>query len=214
LSIDRILATPIAITIALTICIAPVRAIPPNLQTDLTDRNLQTLEKLIAIAQTTAPTIKEAQANLGLAPFNEVIVFNISKGSNSEEGDRFDDENRGSSSLSAEISIDLIRVISAFEGIPARKAQLNNAQRQTRLAVTQAYIAYIQAKQVKAIAKYRLQRFGKAKQNITNTEYLTATTELLTANSNERIAFEILAAAVGRSPQEIRAIELQSIDKP
>jgi hypothetical protein len=214
LSIDRILTTPIASIISLTICIAPVRAIPPTLQTDLTDRNLQTLEKLIAIAQTTAPTIKEAQANLGLAPFNEVIVFNISKGSNSEEGDRFDDENRGSSSLSAEISIDLIRVISAFEGMPARKAQLNNAQRQTRLAVTQAYIAYIQAKQVKAIAKYRLQRFGKAKQNIANTDYITATTELLTANSNERITLESLAAAVGRSTQEIRAIELQSIDKP
>jgi hypothetical protein len=214
LSIDRILTTPIASIIALTICIVPVRAIPPNLQTDLTDRNLRTLERLITIAQTTAPTVKEAQANLGLAPFNEIVVFNISKSSNNDEGDRSDDENRGSSSLSAEISIDLIRVISAFEGMPARKAQLNNAQRQTRLTVTQAYIAYIQAKQVKAIAKYRLQRFGKAKQNIANTDYVTATTELLTANSNERIALESLATAVGRSTQEIRAIELQSIDKP
>jgi hypothetical protein len=66
--------------------------------------------------------------------------------------------------------------------------------------------AYLEARQVKSIAKYRMQRLRKTNQNLANAEYVTAATELLTANSNERITLESLAAVVGRSCQEIRSI--------
>jgi outer membrane protein TolC len=209
LRVDRIFVNLLISSISLAITIAPVLAIPPTLQTDLTDRDLQTLERLISIAQTTSVPVKEAQAGLSFAPFNEAIVLSINKGLSGDNGDLSDDDNGQSSGLSAELSIDLIRVISTFEAMPARRAQFHNAQRQTRLAVTQAYIAYIQARQVRSIAQYRMQRFGKAKQHLANTEYVTAATELLTANSNERIALESLAAVVGRSIQEILLIESQ-----
>jgi hypothetical protein len=179
--------------------IAPTQAIPPTLQTDLSDRNLQTLEKLIAIAQRTSATVKEAKANLGLAPFNEVVVLGIGTGVNVGTSNELDAENLQEQNFSVEVSVDLVRVISAFQGIPARRAQVKNAKSQTRVAVAQAYIAYLQAKQAKAIAQYRMQPY----QNPEDAQYITAATELFTANGNERIALESLAAVVGRSPTEL-----------
>jgi hypothetical protein len=191
--------------IYLILPVIPAQAIPPTLQTDLSDRNLKTLEQLIAIAQSTSATVKEAKANLGLAPFNEVVVLGIGTGVNVGTSNEPDAENLQEQNFSVEVSVDLVRVISALQGMPARRAQVTNAKRQTRVAVVQAYIAYLQAKQAKAIAQYRMRPYQnlKSQKSLVDAEYVTAATELLTANGNERIALESLAAVVGRSPTEL-----------
>jgi hypothetical protein len=45
---------------------APTQVMPLTLQTDLSDRDLQTLEKLVAIAHQNSASIKEAKAELGI----------------------------------------------------------------------------------------------------------------------------------------------------
>jgi hypothetical protein len=107
-------------SLCIVLFIAPAQANPPTLQTDLSDRNLQILEQLIAIAQRTSATVKEAKANLGLAPFNEVVILGVGTGVNAADSNEPDAENLQERNFSVEAYVDLVRLVSALQGIPAR----------------------------------------------------------------------------------------------
>jgi hypothetical protein len=61
----------------LGIIATPLQAIPPTLQTNLSDRHLQTLEKLVVIAQQNASSVKEARVELGVASLGEGLGVEI-----------------------------------------------------------------------------------------------------------------------------------------
>jgi outer membrane protein TolC len=180
----------------------PAQAIP--LQTKLTVQDLERIERLIELAQRQSPDVKEAKAELGLAAFNEVIILGLSTGLNRNTTNEIDAEPVQESAVGVELSVDLVRVISAVQGYPARRARVAHAKRQIRVAVVEAYAEYVLAKQTKSIAQVRLQgQQQTVSVEIASDEGLTAATELLSADSNERIALEKLAAVVGRSPTDL-----------
>lgn len=188
--------------INLMVLMVPVRAIPPTLQTDLSDRNLQTLEKLVAIAQQHTASIKEAKAELGVNSWGDSVVLEIipsySTGNFVEDREQFLGNDQ---SISVSLILNPLQMLSAIQQRPALSAKLKEARRQKRAEVVQAYIAYLQAKQVKTIAQYRMQ--AHQNKTVADEEFMTATSELFTANTNERVALENLAAVVGQSSTEI-----------
>jgi outer membrane protein TolC len=159
---------------------------------------------LIELAQRQSPDVKEAKAQLGLAAFNEVIILGLSTGLNRNTTNEIDAEPVQESAVGVELYVDLVRMISAVQGYPARRARVAHAKRQIRVAVVEAYAEYVLAKQTKSIAQVGLQgQQQTVSVEIASDEGLTAATELLSADSNERIALEKLAAVVGRSPTEL-----------
>jgi hypothetical protein len=80
--------TPIGVVLFATS--APAN--PPTLQTDLSHAHLQTLEKLVNIAQQNSGAIKEAKAELGVSAWGDSVALEItpsySVGTFVEEGDR------------------------------------------------------------------------------------------------------------------------------
>jgi hypothetical protein len=80
--------TPIGVVLFATS--APAN--PPILQTDLSHAHLQTLEKLVNIAQQNSGAIKEAKVDLGVSAWGDSVVLEItpsySVGTFVEEGDR------------------------------------------------------------------------------------------------------------------------------
>jgi outer membrane protein TolC len=180
----------------------PAQAIP--LQTKLTAQDLERIERLIELAQRQSPDVKEAKAQLGLAAFNEVIILGLSTGLNRNTTNEIDAEPVQESAVGVELYVDLVRMISAVQGYPARRARVAHAKRQIRVAVVEAYAEYVLARQTKSIAQVRLQgQQQTVSVEIVSDEGLTAATELLSADSNERIALEKLAAVVGQSPTEL-----------
>jgi hypothetical protein len=181
----------------------PAQAIP--LQTKLTSQDLEHIEQLIELAQRQSSNVKEAQAELGLAPFNEVIILGLNTGLNRNTTNEIDAEPVQESAVGVELYVDLVRVISAVQGYPARRARVADAKRQIRVAVVEAYAEYVLARQTKSIVQVRLQRRQETAgvEIDPSDEVLTATTELLSADTNERIALEKLAAVVGQSPTEL-----------
>jgi hypothetical protein len=172
------------------------------LQTDLSDRDLQTLEKLVETAQQNSGAVKEAKAELGISSWSDSVVFEISPsystGNFVEDREQFTGNER---SISASLTLNPLEMLRAIQQRPTLSAKLKEARRLKRAEVVQAYITYLQAKQAKAIAQYRMQ--AHQKKTVADDESMTAIHDLFTANTNERVALENLAAVVGRSPAEI-----------
>jgi hypothetical protein len=182
----------------LLLCLAlPAQSLP--LQTELTPQDLERIERLIALAQRQSPEIKEARAELGLTPFNEVIIVGLNTGLNNFNTNEPEAEPVQERTVGVELYIDLVRAINAVQSYPARRSRLAFAQRQTRVLVVQAYVAYLQARQAWAIAQHQSQPHL----NKVDAQSLTATNEVFTANGNERVALENLAAVVGQTPDQI-----------
>jgi hypothetical protein len=180
----------------------PLQAIPITLLTDLSDRHLQTLEQLVAIAQQNASSVKEASAELGVASLGDDLGVDItssySKGSFIENREQF--EGNGCD-ISASLTLNPLAIVTALQKRPTLNAKLKEAKRQKRVEVVQAYVAYLQAKQVTAIAQHRVKLYSA--QTVADSDAMTAANELFTANDNERVVLENLAAVVGRSPVEL-----------
>ncbi|NJM68601.1 MAG: hypothetical protein HC851_24545 [Acaryochloris sp. RU_4_1] len=179
--------------------LTPAQGMPPTLQTDLSNRNLRTLEKLVDIAQQNSAAIKEAKAELGLSSWADSAVLEItpsySTGNFVEDREQFSESER---SFSISLTLNPLQMLSAVQQRPALRAKLKEAIMQKRAEVVQAYIAYLQAKQAKAIAQYQMQPYQN--QTAADADSVTAANELFIASSNERVALENLAAAVGHSP--------------
>jgi outer membrane protein TolC len=182
---------------------ATAQALPAPLQTDLSDRNLQTLEKLVAIAQQHSAAIKAAKAELGISSWGDSVIFEISPaystGSFVEDREQFTGNDR---SVSVSLILNPLQIVGALQQHPALRAQLREAIKQKRAEVVEAYIAYLQAKQTQVIAQHQLQQHL----NKANPEALTVTNEVFIANSNERVALENLAAVVGQTPDQMLEI--------
>jgi hypothetical protein len=179
---------------------ATAQALPAPLQTDLSDRNLQTLEKLVAIAQQHSAAIKAAKAELGISSWGDSVIFEISPaystGNFVEDQEQFTGNER---SISVSLIFNPLQIVGALQHRPALRAQLREATQQKRAEVVQAYIAYLQAKQTKVVAQHQMQpHLDKA-----DPESLTTTNEMFTANSNERVALENPAAVVGQTPDQV-----------
>jgi hypothetical protein len=184
----------------LGIIATPLQAIPTILQTDLSDRHFQTLEQLVAIAQQNASSVKEVKAELGVASLGDGLGLEIassySKGSFIENREQFEGNGRD---ISASLTLNLLAIVDALQRRPTLNAKLKEAKSQKRVEVVQAYVAYLQARQAWAIARYRMQQHL----NKADAEALTTTNEVFTANGNERVALENLATVVGQTPEQI-----------
>jgi hypothetical protein len=184
----------------LGIIATPLQAIPTILQTDLSDRHFQTLEQLVAIAQQNASSVKEVKAELGVASLGDGLGLEIassySKGSFIENREQFEGNGRD---ISASLTLNLLAIVDALQRRPTLNAKLKEAKSQKRVEVVQAYVAYLQARQAWAIAQHQSQQHL----NKVDAQSLTATNEVFTANGNERVALENLAAVVGQTPDQI-----------
>jgi hypothetical protein len=192
--------------ISLSISAYPVYSFP--IQTEITPRDEVIIDRLISIARQNSASIKEATAASGFSVFDETITLGISpfysSGSFVEEREQFIGIE---SKFSVELTINPLKIISALEKRPALQAKLQEAHRQKRVEVVKFYIAYLIARQGTKIAQTRIGA-ARANKTLPNPEYIAAAKEMLSANTQERLAAEELAAAVGLSRSELLKIML------
>ena len=198
---------------SLSISAYPVRSFP--LQTEITARDEVILDRLISIAHQNSASIKEARAATGFSVFDETMTLGISplysSGSFFENREQFAGVE---SKFSVELMINPLKMISALEKRPALDAKLQESHRQKRVEVIKFYTAYLVARQATNIAQSRMAPFMKnrraagANSTLRNPEYLAAAKELLSANTQERLAVEELAAAVGLDRSDLLKVTL------
>jgi hypothetical protein len=188
---------------------------PEQLQTEITQRDLNIIEQLVIIAQRNSPQVLETKAAMGLSGFQDIMAVEFSPSltkTNSISPESYE-ENEHSFSFS--FTIDPIKLLSIFQQRPIARARWNEAKHQKRLAVIQHYFAYLQARQAAKIASYRIQKFTRSDRIaslnsqaisprntnnlLANPNYVAAATEMLNTNARERVALEELAACVGLS---------------
>lgn len=143
----------------------PVRAqeasaVNQPLQSEFTSADMAVLEELIEIAQDNSFIVRDARYARGLSRFKDAIDIDIVAGSTSD----FAHSTRTSGSSSNDITdtqgltitIDPVYVISAFQQERSLIARVRETRNQTRVAVIQNYIAYVQARQAASIASRQL----------------------------------------------------------
>ncbi|MBD2435863.1 hypothetical protein [Nostoc sp. FACHB-110] len=183
------------------------------LQTHLTQNDIKIIERLVTIAERNSSEVLDAKSATGWRAFQDVVSIELSPSlttTNYNALEHTSEERENSLYLS--ITLDPIKLISAFEQKPIFQARLNEAKQQKRLTVIRQYLAYIQARQAVQIAAYRMQNFTNNEQiaslnaqtpeklqSLANVEYVAAATEMLNSNAREQIALEELAACVGLS---------------
>lgn len=188
-----------------------------TLQTEISQRDMQIIERLVAIAQRRSSEVQETEASMGLSMFEDVVSVELSPSqttSNSTPDASLVNEN----SFSLTVTVDPIKLISRIGKFPVIQARLNEAKHQKRLAVIQFYIAYLQARQATKIAAYRMQKLAGTSRiasvnsptgsttgvyNLANPDYVSAATEMLNTNAREQIAIEELAACVGLPAEKV-----------
>jgi hypothetical protein len=191
------------------------------LKTEITQHDLKIIEKLVVIAEGKSPQILEAKAAMGWRAFEDVLSIQLSPSMTTTNYNSPNEPEERESSFYLSVSIDPVKLISAFEQKPLFQARLHETKQQKRLAIIRSYLAYIQARQATKIAAYRLQNFtasdriasvnssavSRDKVNqISNPEYVAAATQMLNTNAQEQIALEELAACVGLSASAIMPI--------
>jgi hypothetical protein len=181
----------------------PVLALPTApLSTQPSERDRLVLEELVHLAQQNSAAIREAKAALGISAWTDGVGLELSSSYFSstnrqrEEQFEFIEAGRG---FSATLTLNPLQMLAAVQQRPVLQAKRDEATRQKRLEVVQAYVAYLQAKQVQILTQLRLQPH-KAKP-AKDPELLTAQNELFVASSNLLVALEALAVAVGQSSQ-------------
>jgi hypothetical protein len=184
------------------------------LQTQISQRDMKIIEQLVEIAQRNSPQVRETRAAMGLSAFTDVISIEIAPYLSKQEYISSTPSSENENGLSATFTIDPIKLINTFKRQPIATARWQEAKNQKRVTVVQYYLAYLQARQAVRIATHKLKKFTttattKASANtnhLDNPEYLAAATEMLAANTRERITLEELAASVGLSPEQAIAI--------
>ncbi|MBD2690481.1 hypothetical protein H6G68_01730 [Anabaena catenula FACHB-362] len=191
------------------------------LQTEITKNDLKIIQQLVSIAERKSSQVLEAKTAMGWRAFQDVISIELSPSLTTTNYNSSDDPEERESSFYLSISIDPIKLISAFERKPILKSRWQEAKQQKRLSVIQSYLAYIQARQATKIAAYRMQNLTNNERiaslnsskisvekvnSLNNPEYVAAATQMLNTNAQEQIALEELAASVGLSTLAIITI--------
>ncbi|BAY10159.1 hypothetical protein [Calothrix sp. NIES-2098] len=192
---------------------------PQILQTEISDRDLKIIEQLVAIAQHRSSQVREAKAAMGWSAFTNVLSLEFSPSQTTTNYNLPELAAESESSFGISMTIDPIRLLNVIQELPLRTARWQEAKQQKRLAVLQFYLAYLQARQAKKIAAYRMQQLAVAEAktgqiasvnsqvniphqvSLANPNYVAAATEMLNTNARERLALEELAACVGLSSQ-------------
>ncbi len=197
----------------------PTKVLEP-LQTQISQRDMKIIEQLVAIAQGNSAQVRETKAGMGLNAFTDVVTIEILPSLTNRKYISSSPSSENENSLSATITIDPIKLINTFTQQPIVVARWQEAKKQKRVAVVQYYLAYLQARQATQIATHKMKKFTHATvtsipartsteaniHQIDNSDYVTAATEMLGANTRERVALEELAACVGLSPEQAIAI--------
>lgn len=186
-----------------------------TLQTQITQNDLKTIEHLVTIAERKSPQVLEARTAMGWRAFEDVVSIELSPSLTTTSYNSPDESEERENSFYVSVSIDPIKLISAFEQKPLLRSRLQQAKQQKRLAVLKSYFAYLQARQATKIAAYKMQNLtasdriasvdssGSRVNQLSNPEYVAAATEMLNTNAQEQIALQELAACVGISAQAI-----------
>jgi hypothetical protein len=220
------------VLLALTLACTPLGAIAAeekpdasieaqSLQTEITQRDFKIIEQLVTIAQRNSATVQETKAATGLSAFQDILFIELAPSQTITSSALPDASSENARSFSVTITIDPIKLVGIISLLPIREARWNEAKHQKRLTVVQYYLAYLQARQVSKITTYRMQKFVQnshvANLNsqtvsshqvnyLANSEYVTASTEMLNAKTREQLTLEELAACVGLSPQKMISI--------
>jgi hypothetical protein len=190
------------------------------LQTEISDRDMKIIEKLVAISQRKSSQVQEAKAAMGLSAFTDILSIELSPSQTTINSILPDTSSENERSFSITMTIDPVKLLNTIQQFPIREARWHEAKQQRRIVVIQHYIAYLQARQATKIAAYRMQqialvapkteRIASLKNSLTssdqvnylaNPDYVAAATEMLNTNTRERLALEELAACVGLSWQ-------------
>lgn len=187
------------------------------LQTDITQNDLKIIEQLATIAENNSSEVMEAKSATGWRAFQNVVSIEVSPSMTTSYNSPDDSEEK-ESSFYLSITLDPIKLISAFDEKRIFQARLHEAKQQKRLAVIRYYLAYLQAHQAVKIAAYRMknsindERIAsinlqskpyESPNSIANPNYVTIATEMLNSNAKEQVALEELAACVGLSTSTI-----------
>ncbi|BDA71269.1 hypothetical protein CAL7716_054350 [Calothrix sp. PCC 7716] len=191
--------------------LAEVENLQP-LQSELGKRDLKLIDTLFAIACKNSSIVREARKATGIRAFEDVVSVELSPSRgliNYKGSDGSSSEQEQSFSIS--VTLDPIKLITAIDKISVLDTRYHETMRQKRLEVVQRYIAYLQAQQLSIIAAHKMQEFNNganatAKKLLSNSEYITVTTEMLNTHSRERLALEELAATIGLSPEQTLVI--------
>jgi hypothetical protein len=191
------------------------------LQTNITQNDLEIIDKLVTIAERNSSEVLEAKSAMGWRSFQDVISIELSPSLTTTSYNAPDGFEERESSFYLSISLDPIKLISAFQQKPIFQARLHEVKQQKRLAVIRYYLAYIQAHQAVKIAAYRMQTVtsneriaslnsqsnsSESMKSLANVDYVAAATEMLNSNAREQVALEELAGCVGLSTSVIKAI--------
>jgi hypothetical protein len=170
------------------------------LSTQFSERDRLVFEKLVGLAQQNSAAIKEARVALGMSAWTDSVGLELSPSYSvnrlREDQSEFIESGRG---FSATLNLNPLQMLAAIQQRPVLRAKRDEAIRQKRLEVLQAYVAYLQAKQTKTLAQLRLQPHQT--KPAADLELLAARNELFVASSNLLVALEALAVAVGQSSQ-------------
>lgn len=190
------------------------------IQTNISDRDLKIIEQLIAIAQRKSSQVQEARNAMGLGAFTDILSVEFLPSQTTTNSTLPDILSVSENSFSITMTIDPIKVLNSIRQLPMREARWHEAKQQKRVSVVQHYLAYLQARQAKKIATYRMQQLALAKPKteriaslnsqatsrnqvsyLGNPDYVAAAMDMLNTNARERLALEELAACVGLSSQ-------------
>lgn len=190
------------------------------LQTEITQQDLEIIEKLVAIAEGNSAQVLETKAAMGLNAFRDLVTIELSPGI-STISTLPDSSSEYSNSFSLTVTVDPIKFIGTFGQLPVLRARWKEARQQKRLAIVQYYFAYVQARQAALIATYKIRKFTEYSRiisldseatspeninHLANPDYVAAATSMLDTNARQQLALEELAACVGLSAKETIAI--------
>jgi hypothetical protein len=196
------------------------------MQTQFTMADVQVMERLIQIATRNAPVVRDARSEMGVTPFVDALLVEVAPSwLSSSLTDTSDpalaDYRTSDNSTTITLTFNPLQLIKAIQRQPALISHLRDAKHQTRVAVIQNYVAYVQARQSAAVAQRRLDtvvatiisdsRIASADLVqvptsavlINHEEYVAAATEGLATNGDEMMALEMLAASVGMPSHEV-----------
>ncbi|MBW4564801.1 MAG: hypothetical protein KME32_27485 [Mojavia pulchra JT2-VF2] len=127
------------------------------LQTNITQNDIKIIEQLVIIAERNSSQVLEAKSAMGWRAFQDVLSIELSPSITTTDYNSPDESEEKESSFYLSVSLDPIKLISAFQQQPIMRSRWQEAKQQKRLAVIRHYLAYIQARQATKIAAYRMQ---------------------------------------------------------
>ncbi len=185
-----------------------------ELQTEITEEDLQIINKLAKIAQKNSYQVREAKYEMGFHAFVDIVDIELSPSQSRTNYKTPDFSSEDERSFSVSLTVDPVKIFTAIDKIPVMKARLRETKQQTRLKVMKQYMAYLQARQASKIAAYQMQKFEqreriasnaavRSSRQLDNSDYVAVATDVLNKNIQERLALEELADVVGLSPKKM-----------